>query len=149
MEKISPKIAAAFGVGFIGFILAAYSYNKHHKPDYADSLYNELDDEEKTTTQNNEQNVEQSVEQNNEQNVEKNNNQSVEQEVKNEIDKTGWAQFWKEEYTDIKNNKQNKQSNNKQSNNKQSNNKQSKQSKQSNNKQSKQSNKNIQRMQTV
>ena len=117
MEKISPKIAAAFGVGFIGFILAAYSYNKHHKPDYADSLYNELDDEEKTTTQNNEQNVEQSVEKNNEQNVEKNNeqnveknnNQSVEQEVKNEIDKTGWAQFWKEEYTDIKNNKQNKQ----------------------------------------
>jgi len=57
MEKISPKIAAAFGVGFIGFILAAYSYNKHHKPDYADSLYNELDEEE-----NNEQNNEQSVE---------------------------------------------------------------------------------------
>ena len=144
MEKISPKIAAAFGVGFIGFILAAYSYNKHHKPDYADSLYNELDDEEKTTTQNNEQNIEHNVEQSVEQSVEQNNEQnnnkcvdkSVEQEVKNEIDKTGWAQFWKEEYTDIKNNKQRKQSNNKQS-------------KQSNNKQSKQSNKNIQRMQTV
>ena len=34
MEKISPKMAAAFGVGFMGFILAAYSYNQQHKEEY-------------------------------------------------------------------------------------------------------------------
>lgn len=146
MEKISPKMAAAFGVGFLGFIMAAYSYNKHHKPDYADNLVKHFSDdmersikeeEDINAENNNEQSVEHSVEQNNEQNNNKCVDKSVEQEVKNEIDKTGWAQFWKEEYTDIKNNKQRKQSNNKQR--KQSN----------NNKQSKQSNKNIQRMQTV
>jgi len=31
MDKISPKIAAAFGVGFIGFIMAAYGYNQQCK----------------------------------------------------------------------------------------------------------------------
>ena len=45
MEKISPKMAAAFGVGFIGFIMAAYSYNKHHKPDYADNLIEKFNDD--------------------------------------------------------------------------------------------------------
>ena len=27
-------MAAAFGVGFMGFILAAYSYNQQHKEEY-------------------------------------------------------------------------------------------------------------------
>ena len=50
MEKISPKMAGAFGVGFLGFIMAAYSYNKHHKPEYADNLvknFSEDTDEER------------------------------------------------------------------------------------------------------
>lgn len=102
MENISPKIAAAFGVGFIGFILAAYSYNKHHKPEYADSLYNELD------VIDNEQSDEQSVEKSDEQSVEQSDEQKVKQEVEKEIDKKDWSQFWKEEYTNIKNNQQSK-----------------------------------------
>ena len=40
MDNVSPKLAATFGVGFLGFILAAYSYNKHHKPDYTEELIN-------------------------------------------------------------------------------------------------------------
>ena len=32
MDNVTPKLAATFGVGFLGFILAAYSYNKYHKP---------------------------------------------------------------------------------------------------------------------
>ena len=106
MENISPKIAAAFGVGFIGFILAAYSYNKHHKPEYADSLYNELDDE--LDVIDNEQSLKKSDEKNDEKNDEQSDEQEVKQEVKNEIDKKGWSQFWKEEYTNIKNNQQSK-----------------------------------------
>lgn len=38
MNNISPKMAAAFGMGFIGFILAAYSYNQEHKNEYKDAL---------------------------------------------------------------------------------------------------------------
>ena len=34
MEHISPKMAGAFGVGFIGFIFAAYSYNQQHKNEF-------------------------------------------------------------------------------------------------------------------
>ena len=29
MDKLSPKMAATFGLGFAGCIVAAYSYNKH------------------------------------------------------------------------------------------------------------------------
>ena len=31
-------MAATFGLGFVGFIVAAYSYNKHHKPSYTEDL---------------------------------------------------------------------------------------------------------------
>ena len=41
METVSPKLAAAFGIGFIGFILAAYSYNR--KSDFDDEPINNVE----------------------------------------------------------------------------------------------------------
>ena len=46
MEKISPKMAAAFGAGFLGFIMVAYSYNKSHKPDYGEQLVENFNNDE-------------------------------------------------------------------------------------------------------
>ena len=46
MDNISPKMAATFGVGFLGFILAAYSYNKYHKPEYTEELILNTENEE-------------------------------------------------------------------------------------------------------
>ena len=47
MNSITPKMAAAFGMGFIGFILAAYSYNQQHKNEFApvssEKISNNLD----------------------------------------------------------------------------------------------------------
>ena len=46
MEKVSPKMAAAMGMGFIGFIMAAYSYNKYHTPDYVEEMQQNVENEE-------------------------------------------------------------------------------------------------------
>ena len=45
MDNVTPKLAATFGVGFLGFILAAYSYNKYHKPDYTEELLKTTDED--------------------------------------------------------------------------------------------------------
>ena len=93
MDNISPKLAATFGVGFIGFILAAYSYNKYHKPEYTEELIHNTENEEKSTNENN----------TNENNTEENN---ISLEVKEELEKKSrWTSFWKNEFINIKNNK--------------------------------------------
>ncbi len=85
MDNVSPKLAATFGVGFLGFILAAYSYNKHHKPDYTEELINKANNEEDST---------------NESNLEK-----ITKEVKNEIlKKSSLSEFLKKEFDLFKNN---------------------------------------------
>ena len=85
MDNVSPKLAATFGVGFLGFILAAYSYNKHHKPDYTEELINKTNNEEDST---------------NESNLEK-----ITKEVKYEIlKKSSLAEFLKKEFDMFKNN---------------------------------------------
>lgn len=103
MEKISPKMAAAFGVGFLGFIMAAYSYNKHHKPDYADNLVKHFsDDMERSIKEEDETNAENNAENDAENNAENNEvKKEVKKKVKNEINQT-WGQFWKGEYENIK-----------------------------------------------
>ena len=85
MDNVSPKLAATFGVGFLGFILAAYSYNKHHKPDYTEELINKTNNEENSTDDSN---------------LEK-----ITKEVKNEIlKKSSLAEFLKKEFDMFKNN---------------------------------------------
>ena len=85
MDNVSPKLAATFGVGFLGFILAAYSYNKHHKPDYTEELINKTNNEENSTDDSN---------------LEK-----ITKEVKNEIlKKSSLAEFLKKEFDILKNN---------------------------------------------
>lgn len=85
MDNVSPKLAATFGVGFLGFILAAYSYNKHHKPDYTEELINKTNNEEDTT---------------NNSNLEK-----ITKEVKDEISKkSSLTEFLKKEFDMFKNN---------------------------------------------
>lgn len=85
MDNVSPKLAATFGVGFLGFILAAYSYNKHHKPDYTEELINKTNNEEDSI---------------NESNLEK-----ITKEVKNEIlKKSSLSEFLKKEFDLFKNN---------------------------------------------
>tara|TARA_B100000963_G_scaffold360371_1_gene391004 strand:- start:36711 stop:36998 length:288 start_codon:yes stop_codon:yes gene_type:complete len=85
MDNVSPKLAATFGVGFLGFILAAYSYNKHHKPDYTEELINKTNNEEDSTDDSN---------------LEK-----ISKEVKSEIlKKSSLAEFLKKEFDLFKNN---------------------------------------------
>ena len=85
MDNVSPKLAATFGVGFLGFILAAYSYNKHHKPDYTEELINKTNNEEDTI---------------NNSNLEK-----ITKEVQDEIlKKSSLAEFLKKEFDMFKNN---------------------------------------------
>ena len=80
MEKVSPKMAAAMGVGFFGFILAAYSYNKYHKPEYTDEV-NTIDKNEEMESRGKE----------------------IKEEVKQSIEKkkSMWKTFWEGEYTKI------------------------------------------------
>ena len=87
MEKISPKLAAAFGVGFLGFIMAAYSYNKHHKPEYADNLVKHFSDDMERSIKEDERNTK--------------NDDKNDKDDKNE-DKP-WGKFWKGEYENLKN----------------------------------------------
>ena len=86
MDNVSPKLAATFGVGFLGFILAAYSYNKHHKPEYTEELINKTNEQEL---------------QDNKTNLEK-----ISEEVKLEITKksSSLTEFLKKEFDMFKNN---------------------------------------------
>ena len=92
MEKISPKLAAAFGVGFLGFIMAAYSYNKHHKPEYADNLVKHFSDDMERSIKEDERNTKDDKDDNDDKN---------DKDDKNE-DKP-WGKFWKGEYENLKN----------------------------------------------
>mgnify|MGYP001172958534 CR=1 FL=1 len=93
MENVSPKMAAAMGVGFVGFIMAAYSYNKYHAPDYIDEMQQNVNNEDKID------------------NIEKNIKQNVTEELNtkaNEIAKKikkvsgiHWGKFWKTEYNNM------------------------------------------------
>ena len=89
MDNVTPKLAATFGVGFLGFILAAYSYNKYHKPDYSDDLLKttEIDNEQTETNQENTENIK----------------LDIKEEVKKTIT-SQWSNFWKKEFADFKNN---------------------------------------------
>ena len=82
MEKVSPKMAAAMGVGFIGFILAAYSYNKYHVPEYSNEVKNIVESEEAEAA-----------------------GKEIKQEVKKSIDekKSSWKKFWHGAYTNLSN----------------------------------------------
>ena len=92
MEKVSPKMAAAMGVGFLGFIMAAYSYNKYHTPDYVEEMQQNVNNEDSDKTDN----------------VKKNIKQEVTDAIKSEANKltkkikeasgVHWGQFWKNEY---------------------------------------------------
>ena len=97
MDKISPKMAAAFGMGFIGFIFAAYSYNQQHKEEYKDALPNlAMDEESKYNPIDNDE-----KEKDLEKNLEK--NKKLEKKP-SFIDKTKqtWGQFWKGEYENMR-----------------------------------------------
>lgn len=92
MENVSPKMAAAMGVGFVGFIMAAYSYNKYHAPDYIDEMQQNVNNEDKTD------------------NIEKNIKQNVTEALKSKADDitkkikasgVHWGNFWKNEYDNM------------------------------------------------
>ena len=86
MNSITPKMAAAFGMGFIGFILAAYSYNQQHKNEFAPVSSEKISN---------------NLEENNEEN-----NEEIKEEVSSFIKKIGnknvWGQFWKGEYENMR-----------------------------------------------
>tara|TARA_Y100000766_G_C18707450_1_gene507296 strand:- start:101 stop:454 length:354 start_codon:yes stop_codon:yes gene_type:complete len=109
MEKISPKMAAAFGVGFMGFILAAYSYNQQHKEEY---IPTDDDNDVRNKVINTEKNKEH-LEKNDKLNKDLSNNKinhgntdTLDENIKNEVNdfltkekKRNWGEFWKNEYT--------------------------------------------------
>ena len=92
MDDVTPKLAATFGVGFLGFILAAYSYNKYHKPDYTEELLKTTDED------------------NNNNSVSEDTKSNIKLEIKEKIT-SQWSQFWKKEFTDFKNNEKEVKSN--------------------------------------
>jgi len=95
MEHISPKMAGAFGVGFIGFIFAAYSYNQQHKNEFIHySNDNTLDISENTIKSNDA--------------LDKSENNDTKEEVTSFFEdikkKTPtWGKFWKSEYENMRN----------------------------------------------
>lgn len=98
MDKISPKMAAAFGVGFIGFIFAAYSYNQQHKDEFIHYSNENLNTSETKIAENsdndsldktkNEKNITEKV-------------TSFLEDIKKK--KSNWGKFWKGEYEDMRN----------------------------------------------
>ena len=92
MDNVTPKLAATFGVGFLGFILAAYSYNKYHKPEYTEEILKTTDED------------------NNNIPVSEDTKSDIKQEIKERIT-SQWTQFWKKEFTDFKNNEKEVKSN--------------------------------------
>lgn len=91
MDNVTPKLAATFGVGFLGFILAAYSYNKYHKPEYSNDLLKNAE---------NEPNILESNEKDkNKENIKLNIKEQVEKNITSQ-----WSNFWKKEFVHFKNN---------------------------------------------
>ena len=119
MEKISPKLAAAFGVGFLGFIMAAYSYNKHHKPEYADNLVKHFSDDMERSIKEDERNTKDDKNDKNDKNDKDDKDDKDDKNDKNDKndkddkddknDKNDknedkpWGKFWKGEYENLKN----------------------------------------------
>ena len=104
MDNVTPKLAATFGVGFFGFIMAAYSYNKYHKPEYTEELL-------KTT---NEDNYNEPVSEN----TKEKSSLNIKEDIKEDITEDGkekitshWTKYWKKEFTDFKNNEKEVKSN--------------------------------------
>jgi len=110
MENISPKMAAAFGVGFIGFIFAAYSYNQQHKDEFI-----HYSNEHLNTPEENSDNY--SLDKTENDSLDKKKNDSLEktENDKNITEKVtsfledikkkppNWGKFWKGEYEDMRN----------------------------------------------
>ena len=94
MEKVSPKMAAAMGVGFLGFIMAAYSYNKYHKPDYIEEMQQNVNNEDSDKTDNIESNIKQDVTEA---------IKSKADDITKKLKASGihWGQFWKNEYDNM------------------------------------------------
>lgn len=92
MENVSPKMAAAMGVGFLGFIMAAYSYNKYHTPDYVEEMQQNVENEEKGKPPQEKENIKTEVTE-----AIKTGADKLAKKLK---EKTGlhWGQFWKNEY---------------------------------------------------
>ena len=104
MEKISPKLAAAFGVGFLGFIMAAYSYNKHHKPEYADNLVKHFSDDMERSIKEDERNTKDDKDDNNDKNDKNDKDDKDDKNDKNDKNEDKpWGKFWKGEYENLKN----------------------------------------------
>ena len=88
-------MAGAFGVGFIGFIFAAYSYNQQHKNEFIHySNDNTLDISENTIKSKDP--------------LDKSENNDTKKEVTNFIEdikkkKPTWGKFWKSEYENMRN----------------------------------------------
>ena len=112
MERITPKMAAAFGVGFLGFIVAAYSYNQQHKHEY---IHYSNDDKDKNDEYNGD-NKDLEINDNKDslENTKlKNNNTNIKTEISSFLEdikekKPNWGKFWKSEYQDMRNIKEEK-----------------------------------------
>ena len=95
MEKVSPKMAAAMGVGFFGFIMAAYSYNKYHTPDYVEEMQQNVNNEDSDKPENVKKIIKQEVTE-----AIKSNANKLTQKIK-EASGVHWGQFWKTEYNNM------------------------------------------------
>lgn len=98
MEKISPKMAAAFGVGFIGFIFAAYSYNQQHKDEFIHYSNEHLNTSETKIAENSDNDSLDKTK--NEQNITEKVTSFLEDIKKKQ---SNWGKFWKGEYEDMRN----------------------------------------------
>jgi hypothetical protein len=104
MENISPKMAASFGVGFIGFILAAYSYNQQYTDDPLDDpLGNPLDDPLDKTLDNP---LDKTLDDPLDKTLDKPLDKTLDKPLDKPLEKTknnGWSKFWKGEYKEMRN----------------------------------------------
>jgi len=118
MENISPKMAAAFGVGFIGFIFAAYSYNQQHKDEFIHYSNEHLNTPEENSDND-------SLDKTENDSLDKTKNDSLDKTKNDSLDKTendknitekvtsfledikkkppNWGKFWKGEFEDMRN----------------------------------------------
>ena len=97
MENISPKMAGAFGVGFISFILAAYSYNQQHKNEFIPAEKKPITLEENKSLEKDDS--KEKISKDLEKKTIKSDVENFISEVKEEI---SWGQFWKDEYNDMR-----------------------------------------------
>lgn len=95
MNSITPKMAAAFGMGFMGFILAAYSYNQQHKNEFINTL-----------SENASENASENLEE-----TDKTIKKQISSFIKDIKKKNHWGQFWKGEYENMRSKKNENTSN--------------------------------------